>query len=70
MPSGYESKYPYDRSGKMAGGAEEFDLPDPLIWLAYVAAVTDADQARDRHPDPAAAQPADHGEGGRDASTR
>lgn len=41
VPSGYESKYPYDASGKMAGGAEEFDLPDPLIWLAYVAAVTE-----------------------------
>jgi len=41
VPSGYESQYPYDRSGKMAGGAEEFDLPDPLIWLAYVAAVTE-----------------------------
>ncbi|MCU1361733.1 MAG: hypothetical protein JWN99_3022 [Ilumatobacteraceae bacterium] len=41
VPSGYQSAYPYDRSGKMAGGAEEFDLPDPLIWLAYVAAVTD-----------------------------
>jgi probable F420-dependent oxidoreductase len=40
VPSGYESKYPYDPSGKMAGGAEEFDLPDPLIWLAYVAAHT------------------------------
>lgn len=41
VPSGYESAYPYDKSGKMAGGAEEFDLPDPLIWLAYVAAVTE-----------------------------
>lgn len=41
VPSGYESAYPYDRSGKMAGGAEEFDLPDPLIWLAYVAALTE-----------------------------
>lgn len=40
VPSGYESKYPYDTSGKMAGGAEEFDLPDPLIWLSYVAART------------------------------
>jgi probable F420-dependent oxidoreductase len=40
VPSGYESKYPYDPSGKMAGGAEEFDFPDPLIWLAYVAART------------------------------
>ena len=41
VPSGYESPYPYSRSGKMAGGAEDFDLPDPLVWLAYVAAVTD-----------------------------
>ena len=40
VPSGYESQYPYDPSGKMAGGAEEFDLPDPLVWLAYVAAQT------------------------------
>ena len=40
VPSGYESKYPYDPSGKMAGGAEEFDLPDPLVWLAFVAART------------------------------
>ncbi len=41
VPSGYESAYPYDPSGKMAGGMEEFDLPDPLVWLSYVAAVTD-----------------------------
>jgi len=41
VPSGYDSKYPYDESGKMAGGAEDFDLPDPLIWLAYVAAHTE-----------------------------
>lgn len=41
VPSGYESPYPYDPSGKMAGGAEDFDLPDPLIWLAYVAARTE-----------------------------
>lgn len=40
VPSGYESKYPYDASGKMAGGAEEFDLPDPLVWLTWVAART------------------------------
>lgn len=40
VPSGYESRYPYDPSGKMAGGAEEFDLPDPLVWLTYVAGHT------------------------------
>lgn len=42
VPSGYESKYPYDPSGKMAGGAEEFDLPDPLVWMTWVAANTTA----------------------------
>ncbi|HRE03695.1 MAG TPA: TIGR03619 family F420-dependent LLM class oxidoreductase, partial [Ilumatobacteraceae bacterium] len=41
VPSGYQSAYPYDASGKMAGGAETFDLPDPLVWLAYVAAKTE-----------------------------
>jgi probable F420-dependent oxidoreductase len=40
VPSGYESAYPYDPSGKMAGGLEDFDLPDPLIWLTWVAAHT------------------------------
>lgn len=40
VPSGYESAYPYDESGKMAGGAEEFDLPDPLVWLSFAAAAT------------------------------
>jgi probable F420-dependent oxidoreductase len=41
VPSGYKSAYPYDPSGKMAGGAEEFDLPDPLMWLAFVASATE-----------------------------
>ncbi|MCB1269656.1 MAG: LLM class F420-dependent oxidoreductase, partial [Microthrixaceae bacterium] len=41
VPSGYESKYPYAKSGKMAGGMEEFDLPDPLIWLTFAGAVTE-----------------------------
>lgn len=39
VPSGYESSYPYSRDGKMPGG-EEFDIPDPLIWLTFVAAHT------------------------------
>ena len=39
VPSGYESPYPYDPSGKMPGG-EEFAIPDPLVWLSYVAAAT------------------------------
>ena len=39
VPSGYESPYPYSKSGKMPG-PEESPIPDPLIWLTYVAAVT------------------------------
>jgi probable F420-dependent oxidoreductase len=40
VPVGYESPYPYDPSGKMPGGREDFDIPDPFMWLAYVAART------------------------------
>ncbi len=39
VPAGYESEYPYDRSGKMPG-SEDAPIPDPLIWLAFVAAAT------------------------------
>jgi len=39
VPSGYESAYPYDKSGKMLG-PEESPIPDPLIWLAYLASAT------------------------------
>ncbi len=40
VPVGYESTYPYDVSGRMPGGREDFDIPDPLIWLSYIAART------------------------------
>ena len=40
VPEGYGSQYPYDDSGKLPGGSDDFDIPDPLIWLAYVAAAT------------------------------
>ena len=40
VPSGYESTYPYSADGKMPGH-EDSPIPDPLIWLAYVAAATD-----------------------------
>jgi probable F420-dependent oxidoreductase len=40
VPGGYGSTYPYAAGGKMAGGKDDFDLPDPLIWMAYVAAAT------------------------------
>ena len=41
IPSGYESVYPYSESGKIAGGAEDLVLPDPLIWMAHMAGATD-----------------------------
>lgn len=40
VPAGYGSAYPYSPSGKMAGGDDAIPLPDPLIWMAYVAAAT------------------------------
>jgi probable F420-dependent oxidoreductase len=39
VPAGYQSKYPYDPSGKLPSG-EATVFPDPLIWMAYVAART------------------------------
>lgn len=39
VPAGYQSEYPYDRSGRMPG-SDDSPIPDPLIWLAYVAAAT------------------------------
>jgi probable F420-dependent oxidoreductase len=40
VPGGYGSTYPYAAGGKMAGGNDAIPLPDPLIWMAYVAAAT------------------------------
>jgi len=40
FPSAYESAYPYDPSGKMPM-AVDTPLPDPLVWLAFVAAATE-----------------------------
>ena len=39
IPHGYQSQYPYHESGKIPGG-EDPDLPDPLLWLTYAAALT------------------------------
>jgi len=39
IPQDYKSPYPYSSSGKIPGG-EDFDIPDPLLPLAYAAAVT------------------------------
>ncbi len=40
VPAGYGSTYPYAQGGRMAGGQDNIPLPDPLIWMAYVAAAT------------------------------
>ena len=40
VPAQYQSKYPYSPTGKMGSGLEDFPIPDPLIWLAYVASAT------------------------------
>jgi probable F420-dependent oxidoreductase len=42
IPAYFNTPYPYDPSGKMPGaeGVDSPDIPDPLIWLAYAAAVT------------------------------
>ena len=37
VPKGYASAYPYAADGKMPGG-EHAPIPDPLIWLTWVAA--------------------------------
>jgi probable F420-dependent oxidoreductase len=39
VPTGYQSPYPYSPDGRMPGG-ESVPIPDPLIWLSYVAGVT------------------------------
>ena len=38
VPAGYQSRYPYDPSGRI--GPEDSAFPDPHIWLAYVAHAT------------------------------
>ena len=39
VPEGYESAYPYSRTGKMPGG-ETAPIPDPLAWIAFMAGQT------------------------------
>src|SRR5262245_22290726 len=40
VPHAYQSRYPYAPSGRMGSGLEDFPIPVPLIWLAYVASAT------------------------------
>ena len=39
VPKGYQSVYPYHRSGRLRG-PDETPMPDPLLWMSFVAAVT------------------------------
>ena len=39
VPAGYESTYPYSRTGRMPG-PETTPIADPLIWLTWAAAHT------------------------------
>jgi probable F420-dependent oxidoreductase len=39
VPAGYETPYPYSDTGRM-GFPDDADLPEPLTWLAYLAAAT------------------------------
>src|SRR5262245_52651748 len=39
VPQGYASAYPYSSDGRMPA-PEDADFPDPLVWLAWVAART------------------------------
>lgn len=39
IPTGYETRYPYDASGRLPGGID-MAWPDPLAWLTYVGALT------------------------------
>ena len=40
VPEGHVSAYPYSPDGRMRGDRFDFPIPDPLIWMAYVAART------------------------------
>jgi len=39
IADGYQSAYPYSEDGRLPAG-EDWDLPDPIVWLSYVAALT------------------------------
>lgn len=40
IPSEYDSKYPYNASGKLMG-TPQISMPDPLAWMSYASAVTE-----------------------------
>lgn len=40
IPREYVSSYPYSADGRMADGKHDIPMPDPLIWMACMASVT------------------------------
>lgn len=40
VPRDYQSRYPYSATGRMGTGLEDFPIPDPLVWLAFVGSAT------------------------------
>ncbi len=40
IPKGYQSVYPYAAGGRLPSWEGDFVIPDPQIWMAYVAART------------------------------
>ena len=61
-PTATSRKYPYSDSGKIPG-SDDADIPDPLIWLAYAAGITNEVRSGHRHPDRPPAQPGGAGQG-------
>ncbi len=39
LPQDFKSEYPYSQDGKMPGG-DQAVIPDPLVWLSFMAGVT------------------------------
>ena len=64
VPVGLPVDLPLQPDGQDARARRTSDIPDPLIWLAYVAGHHVHHQPRHRHPDPPAAQPGRPGQGG------
>jgi len=40
VPHAYQSRYPYSETGRMGSGLEDFPIPDPLMWLSFIASAT------------------------------
>lgn len=40
VPKAYRSRYPYSADGRM-GMVEDFPIPDPIVWMSFVASATE-----------------------------